>query len=79
MTETLIKAFAQILAAEKGDPKELAGDVNEADAEIEEGPDPQQVQQERMMQLMEGLHGALTKLGGPRTATLSDGRKITIQ
>jgi len=35
--------------------------------------------QERMMQLMEGLTGALQQLGKPRTATLSDGRKITIQ
>jgi hypothetical protein len=34
---------------------------------------------DRMMTLMEGIHGALQQLGKPKTATLSDGRKISIQ
>jgi len=82
MVQTLIKAFSSILASQlKGDPSADAGqamakDVNEADQGIEGGGEKPPDNNDRLASVLEALTQHMSR---PRTATLSDGRTITIQ
>ena len=79
LVTTLIKALAGVVSSQKLPPDQnagavLASDVETADKEIE-APDPM----EKLHPILDGIHQALSAMNRPKTATLSDGRKITIQ
>lgn len=80
MLQTLIKAIAPIIAQQlKQDPTANAGqmlaqDVQSADSAIEGGG-----ADDKLNGMLDQLQQHIQTLGAPKTATLPDGRQITIQ
>ena len=90
MWQTIVKALSPIVAAQlKGDPSVNAGQVLAQDVSAAEGnkvaqpkepPEPEgPSNDDKLSAILDGLHQHIQTLGKPRTATLSDGRQVTIQ
>lgn len=80
MTQTLIKAIAPIVASQlKQDPGVNAGQVLAQDVQGAESGLKSNPTDDKLNGMLDMLHQHIQTLGQPKTATLPDGRQITIQ
>lgn len=76
LVETIIKALSPILTQQLKGSQENAGQVLAEDTEAAEQGMPQA---DRLADTLDKLHEAISGMGRPRKATLSDGRTISIE